>query len=128
MTQMTQSFKTSRALAPCFLGHLGHVKNNDPNDPMACMAMQFKTVTQMTQMTQRPPACMAMLAPAGNMWPVAGGRWHAPAWPLAIPTMLEGGWVGPSGKGQQKRTGCEQFFFLQNFANCSKFLFFYFLL
>jgi hypothetical protein len=91
---------------------------------------QFKTVTQMTQMTQSHAdiltRCMRrQLATCGM---VAGGRWHAPAWPLAISTMPEGVPVGPAAKGQQKRTDCEQFFFLQNFANSSKFLFFYFLL
>jgi hypothetical protein len=87
MTQMTQSFKASRALAPCFLGHLGHAKNNDPNDPMACMAMQFKTVTQMTQMTQSMAAGMHGHAGAsrqhvaGGRGPLAGppaGRWQYP--------------------------------------------------
>jgi hypothetical protein len=94
------------------------------------MAMQFKTVTQMTQMTQWPPAglpwCMRrQLQHAGT---VAGGRRPPPAWLLAIPTMLEGVPVGPAAKGQQKRTGCEQFFFLQKFANSFKFFDFYFLL
>jgi hypothetical protein len=42
-------------------------------------------------------------------WPVAAGR--SAGWPLAIPTMLEGVPVGPAAKGQQKRTGCEQFLF-----------------
>jgi hypothetical protein len=88
MTQMTQSFKASRALAPCFLGHLGQLKNNDPNDPMACMAMQFKSMTQMTQMTQWHADILTwcMLASAGNMLrhgrgPLAGppaGRWQYP--------------------------------------------------
>ena len=112
------------------LGHLGQLKNNDPNDPMACMAMQFKTVTQMTQMTQWHADILTwcMPAPAATCGTVADGRWHALTWPLAIPTMLVGVPVGPSGKGQQKRTGCEQFFFLQKFANCSRFLFFNFLL
>jgi hypothetical protein len=88
MTQMTQSFKASRVLAPCFLGHLGQLKNNDPNDPTACMAMQFKSMTQMTQMTQshadiltwcmrrQPATCCAM---AGDRWPVrrlAAGNTH----------------------------------------------------
>jgi hypothetical protein len=40
----------------------------------------------------------------------------------------EGEGVGPRTKGQQKCTDREQFFFLQNFANSSKFFNFYFLL
>ena len=87
------------------------------SQPATGASLQIKTVTQMTQMTQSHadilPWCM--LALAATCCAMAGGRWHAPAWPLAIPTMLGGGWAGPSGKGQQKRTGCEQFFFLQNF-------------
>jgi hypothetical protein len=43
MTQMTQSFKASRAHGHDLLGHFGYSKT-------------------MTQMTQDLPACMAMLA------------------------------------------------------------------
>jgi hypothetical protein len=73
------------------------------------MVMQFKTVTQMTQMTQSHADILTwcMLAPACNM--LRHGR--SAGWPLAIPTMLGGVPVGPAAKGQQKRTGCEQFLF-----------------
>jgi len=80
------------------------------------MAMQFKTVTQMTQMTQRHADGLTWCMLRHDRWPLAGppaGR--SAGWPLAIPTMLEGGWVGPAAQGQQKRTDREQFFFLQNF-------------
>ena len=77
------------------------------------MAMQFKTMTQMTQMTQGPPAGRRGHAGASMRHASAStmAAQHAPAWPLAIPTMPEGVPVGPAAKGQQKRTGREQFFF-----------------
>jgi len=116
MTQMTQRREFPWAPDLRFLGHLGHTKNNDPNDPMAMAtgaSLQFKTMTQMTQMTQWPPAGPPP-APACNMR--HGGRRpvrRRPCW--QIPTMPEGGWVGPTAKGQQKRTGYEQFFFSYKF-------------
>ena len=76
------------------------------------MAMQFKTMTQMTQMTQSMTAGMHGHAGASMRHASAGtmAARHAPAWPLAIPTMPEGVPIGPTAKGQQKRTGYEQFF------------------
>jgi hypothetical protein len=81
--------------------------------PATGASLQFKTMTQMTQMTQSMAAGMhghdgaSMRHASAGRWPPAG----PPAWPLAIPTMPRGGWVGPAAKGQQKRTDREQFFF-----------------
>ena len=97
MTQMTQSFKASTCTGASFLGHLGHQKT-------------------MTQMTQSMPAgghAGANLKPWPKWpkWPKACG----PAAPGHKAKIAEGEGVGPSAKGQQKRSVHEQFFFLQNF-------------
>ena len=87
------------------------------SQPATGASLQIKTVTQMTQMTQSHadilPWCMRRWLQHVARWPVAAGR--SAGWPLAIPTMPEGVPVGPAAQGQQKRTACKQFFFLQNF-------------
>ena len=73
-------------------------------------------MTQMTQMTQGPPAGWRGHAGASLQHARAGhGRRPVRRWPLAIPTMLVGVPVGPSGKGPRERTDREQFFSLLKF-------------
>ena len=81
------------------------------------MAMQFKTMTQMTQMTQSMTAGMhghagASMRHASASAMAAGMRRHGRQQKTTMP---RGGWVGPTAKGQQKRTGYEQFFFSYKF-------------
>ena len=61
--------------------------------------------------TQRAGHAGASLQHAGTVAMVRRPVRHAPAWPLAFDQV---GRVGPAAKGRQKRTGREQFFFLQN--------------
>jgi hypothetical protein len=81
------------------------------------MAMQFKTVTQMTQMTQSMTAGMHGHAGA-SMRRARPGTMAASMRRYGhqqITTIPEGGWVGPTAKGQQKRTDREQFFLATKF-------------
>ena len=84
--------------------------------PATGASLQFKTMTQMTQMTQSMAAGMhghagaSMRHASAGTWPPAGPAW--PAWPLAFDQV---GRVGPSAKGQQKRTDHEQFFLATKF-------------
>jgi hypothetical protein len=86
------------------------------SQPATGASLQFKSMTQMTQMTQSHADiltwCMRRQLQHAVPWPGTAGR--SAGWPLAIPTMLGGGWVGPAAQVPQKRTGRKQFFFLQN--------------
>jgi hypothetical protein len=116
MTQMTQRPKAlGRQI--CAFWVIWVTQKTMTQMTQSMPAMQFKTVTQMTQMTQGPPAGRRGHAGASMRHASAGtmAAQHAPAWPLAIPTMPIGGWVGPAAKGQQKRTGYEQFFLATKF-------------
>jgi hypothetical protein len=117
MTQMTQRLKRLARACCQLLGHLGYAKTMTQMTqwpPATGASLQFKTMTQMTQWPPAGRCChdgASMRHASAGRWPPAG----LPAWPQAIPTMPIGVPVGPTAKGQQKRTGYEQFFFSYKF-------------